>query len=108
MNQHALISDVFPAEVTLPNGRVEQRARAFITDRGVIVLAMRNGDRPTVVFRDFHSEPPELPDRGVSRLRSRTVVHTAQGDVLARVAGCTCGSKLRALSLNDVDQLDHE
>lgn len=104
MSSDALLCELFPAEVKLPDDRVIQRARVFVTDRGVIVVA-QEGREAVVAYKGRHIDLPELPGRNAPRTRQAVSLSVPEGTLIARRAGCTCGSVLGGVSLQVAEQM---
>jgi hypothetical protein len=86
-----VLLDVVPCEVLLPDGTLLTRARAFVTDVGVVVL--REPERGVVekAYSARHVAEAELDDTRKVRRRQRHVVHGEDGDVVINpVLGCMC------------------
>lgn len=100
-----VLNVMFPAEVTLPDGRFIRKGKVFITDEGTVVLD-QVGHEVQIVFRGRYApaDVPEMPNpRKVTRLQTFKAT-TEHGLVAARGAlGCACGIReLERFNWDDV------
>lgn len=99
-----MLLDVIPCEVLLPAGILIRRARAWVTERGVVVYEEPARGEVRKAFSARHSTPPTLDDTRKARRRQRHVVSTAEGDVIINpTLGCLCNFPgLRRYTFADV------
>jgi hypothetical protein len=98
-----LLAEVYPAEVTLPDGSFVPRARVFVLAEGVLVYGQEDG-QAVLKYRGRHSAEPTLPNTLHPRRRQFAEISTPDGTVRAnRVLGCTC--KTPHLSRIDIRQI---
>jgi hypothetical protein len=99
-----VLLDAFPCEVLTPGGQLVRRARAWVTDEGVVVATEPTRGEVVLSFAARHSAPPELDDTRKPKRHQRHLVRTDEGEVVVSpTLGCLCGfPSLRAMSLDDV------
>lgn len=92
--------DLFPADVTLPDGMKHASVRAIVTDAGMLVVYGTLGDQVTQVYASAIHGAPALKSPYSPRYDSESTVPTTDGVVsITRGAGCGCGSPLKHANL---------
>jgi hypothetical protein len=92
-----LCRDVFPSEVLLPDGRLLLEARAFVTNRRLLVWKVADGRVRQVVEMALAGEP--IRPRRDSLNGHHLELETTDGIVLVNQGHvCGCGSPLKALA----------
>jgi len=88
-----VVRDVYPAEVTLPDGTLLRGALVKVTREGVYVWT---GER-VLSYAEARSEPGEVLTPDYLTRREPLVTATADGPVVVwKGAGCGCGSTLKS------------
>lgn len=105
INVSKVIAELFPAEVTLPGGEFVRRAKVFVTELGVVVLA-QEGQDIRIVHRSRHTSPPELPEMRLQQRHRVLVAHVEDGDIIAR-GGLGCACTMRALQRTSYADVEH-
>lgn len=91
---------VFPAEVTLPDGRFIRPARVAVTAEQTVVWAESEDRRTAVVVfsQRTHSIREHMTANAPRRAQRMRVATDAGSVVVVRGGGCGCGSPLKRIN----------
>ena len=98
-----LIAELFPVEVSLPNGTVVSRAKVFVVVGGVVVYGSTPDRKSYLAFSARHAEHPKMANMAAPKRRQTSTFATTEGTVIAQgTVGCGCGSPLKVLTYYQV------
>jgi hypothetical protein len=92
--------DLFPADVTLPDGQKLNGVRVILTDQGMAMVYDTLGQQVTQAFASAVHGAPSLKSPYAPRYDSESSIPTVNGVLtVTRGAGCGCGSVLKSANL---------